>query len=81
MMTKNQKGNIGFVVLVLVVVVAVFGYLVFIKKEKPAPVVINQYQQIQGSSDLKKATSDLDLTDTTSLDAELNQLSSDSAGF
>lgn len=82
---KNNKGNVMLIVLAAVVAVLVVGYVIFVKNGKMTltnqPVNNNNYQQIQGNSDLQKASSDLDSSDIGAMDTQLNQLSSDSSGF
>lgn len=94
---KNQKGLIQVLVVVAVVAVLTFvGYMLYVQKMQKARVTVApvpsayqmSYQQagqtvapVTSTTDLKTASSTLDATDTTQIDAQLNQLNSASSGF
>lgn len=88
-MLKNQKGFAQILLIVgIAAVVAVIGYLVLSRKGiSNIPYVGNNQPQtetvapIQSANDLNNASANLDSTDTTQIDAQLNQLDSASTGF
>lgn len=82
-MNKNQKGSTAILILVAIAVVAVIAYFLLTQKGKvtTVPTTGQNYPAIQSNSDLNKAASNLDSTDTKEMDSQLNQLSSDSSSF
>lgn len=82
-MNKNQKGFAPILILAVITIVAVAGYFLFTKNGKyTTTTTTNQsYSAIQSDSDLSKASNDLDGSDTTQVDTELNQLSADASAF
>lgn len=82
--TKSQNGFSGVLALlavgVVVVIVAVFFFA-----QKGGMTGTQQTTQnvpaIESTSDLNTASSDLDSSDTSTLDQELTQLNTDTSGF
>lgn len=82
-MNTNQKDSTLVLMIAIIAVVAIAGYFLFTKNGKSTITTsTNQsYSAIQSDNDLNKASSDLDNTDTTQVNSELNQLSSDASTF
>lgn len=84
-MKNNQKGFIPLLVALVVVILAVAGYLMFVQKENLFKNLDQQTSQnigqINNNSDLDAVSKDLDSTDMSQLDSQLNQVSSDAASF
>ncbi|KKQ66969.1 MAG: hypothetical protein US86_C0002G0086 [Candidatus Daviesbacteria bacterium GW2011_GWA2_38_24] len=83
-MNKNQKGFSLIFIIVFIAVVVVAGYFLLAPKKgkyTATPSGNRSSSTIQSSSDLDTAANDLDNTDTSQVDTELNQLSSDTSAF
>jgi len=85
--TNRQKGFSP--VLVIIVIAIVVGALFFLNQKKTMPVSETTGTQqtaqsgpaIQNDNDLMAASSDLDKSDTSSMESELTQLNTDTSGF
>lgn len=84
-MKNNQKGFAPILIVAIIAIVAIAGYFLFVQRGNiattPSNTASTQYQKIQNDSDLNTAASDLDNTDTSQIDTQLNQLSSDASTF
>ncbi|MCX6725942.1 MAG: hypothetical protein NT052_01315 [Candidatus Shapirobacteria bacterium] len=95
-MKNNQKGFTLILIIAIIFFAAVAGYFFFVQRGNitttPSNTANTQYQQqyqqanqnvpaIQTNSDLNTAANDLDNTDTSQIDTQLNQLSSDASTF
>lgn len=85
-MKNNQKGFAPILIIAIIAVVAVVGYFLFVQRGNIATApssntASTQYQKIQNDNDLNTASSDLDNIDTSQIDTQLNQLSSDTSSF
>lgn len=80
--TTNQREFVRVLVISVVVAIVVVAALFFLNQKGT---VTQQKAQnspaIQNSDDLNKVSSDLDNTDITQLDTELNQVNTDAATF
>ncbi len=70
---QNQTGSYSLVILVVLAILA--GYFFFTKGG------LMMTDQIKGGSDLTKAASELDNTNTNQIDTGLNQLNTDGSTF
>ena len=80
-MKKGKKGNSTLAIIIVLVVVAVLGLVVYMNNYTPAPSQEAQVPTIQNANDLKAASSDLDNTNLNQIDNTQNQINSDSSNF
>ncbi len=79
---KKQNGN-TLIALILIVIVVLLAFWYFMKSgyKLPQQTAQNNVPAVQNKSGLDAAAKDLDGTNLNQMNADLNQLSSDSASF
>ncbi len=76
---KNQKGNVGLII--LIVVLLGLGLWWLMKSGYSLPSLPKQTAGIQNKGDLDAASKDLDSADVSQIDSGLGELSSESSSF